>query len=401
MTRRLLGAAAGLLLTVAGCTSTPVTSDPRPDAPHSGQPATKLATGEANPHLVGAAAPPVEIAPAVPMSWSDSVLVDTGWQVPPQVQGRFMVGFTEAEDGLIYSAIDSYGTVLWEVMRPKSCTGFAVSYADDEPIVVLTDAMVNPETDTASATWQTTATAYDLATGTPVWGPVAVPGTVQGPGVVFGASAPAATLGEVGPRLALDPATGAVIADEADSPDTAIIGEFNGTLISRTGTTVTATDTATETQLWAADSGTVSAAPVATHPVGAALLATDAGIDAIDIATGAVIATGIDSADFEPLAQIWVVAEDRTVTGQDAEGEIWARTLPESATIAVSGLELTYLKTAGMVHVLNTVTGEDAVAYPYGVTSGYAIPTAITDDAAGLFHVDGKYLLATNEEPPE
>src|SRR5699024_3333606 len=122
---------------------------------------------------------------------------------------------------LTYSVIDSAGEVLWRARRPAACTGFAVSRADGRPIVVFTDAVVvdNPPTssrsaDGAAGTWQTTASAYDLATGRRLWGPTAVPGTVQGPGLVFGESAPAGTMGKTGPRLALDPATGETVADE-------------------------------------------------------------------------------------------------------------------------------------------------------------------------------------------
>src|SRR5699024_11035203 len=84
---------------------------------------------------------------------------------------------------------------------------------------------------TGDASWQTTASAYDLATGERLWGPVDVPGTVQGPGLVFGESAPASTMGDTGARLALDPATGEVAADEATDTDVTIVGEYDGTVL--------------------------------------------------------------------------------------------------------------------------------------------------------------------------
>src|SRR5690606_26198716 len=51
----------------------------------------------------------------------------------------------------------------------------------------------------------------------------------------FSAPAPASAVGEAGPRQALDPFTGEVIADETETEGLTIVGVFDDVLVTATG----------------------------------------------------------------------------------------------------------------------------------------------------------------------
>jgi hypothetical protein len=354
----------------------------------------------------------------MPYSWDDAREVEPGWSSQPARRGNLFVAFAAPDaagggsSGLDYSVVDSSGTVRWRTSRPADCTGFAVSRAGASPIVVLTDSAVTgsdaatpPGTraeagkagDTAS--WHTTASAYDMATGTRLWGPTLVPGTVQGPGLIFGASAPAATMGGVGPRTALDPATGKTVIDEAAHPGDTVIGEYDGTILVGRDGTLQAIDAATGDRQWRMDSpveAPESAPPGMRAPPGAALVTGtgDDGAALIDLDKGTVLATGVSSAGYDELAHTWVWVAGTTVTGYGTHAD-WRRHLDFAPRISAVGSGLIYLRYGGTVEVLNTVTGRDAQAFPPTVGSGYAVPTAITTDGAGLFEAGNRILLAT------
>ncbi len=377
----------------------------------------------------------------MPLTWVDSEVVDTGWTIAPQRRDEVFVGFAapdpggeSAEEGvaaggasgddpesggvLEYSAIDGTGTVLWRAERPAACTGFAMSRADGRAIAVLTDADViasaadgdRADGDDAAgeraagdepAQWQTTATAYDAATGDRLWGPVPVPGTVAGPGLVFGASAPAGTLGETGPRVALDAATGAIVADEREDPSLSVIGEYDGTVLLGQDERLRALDGASGSTLWdvpATATGAPVAVPGVDAPTGAALLDDGSGDGAVllEVATGDILARRVDSAGYEPLSRTWVWTVDGVVSGMSVGHDPWSREIA-GARIAVAGSGLIYLREGSAVHVLNAVTGRDAQAYLTAAGGGYAVPHAIAADGAALFSLDGDFVLATVE----
>lgn len=332
---------------------------------------------------------------ALPVSWSESAVADTGWTVEPQIVGEFVVGFADDDGVLVYSVIDSTGRVRWQAERPASCTGFAVATTQGRATVVLTDS------DETGDRWQTTATSYDAATGEVLWGPVAVPGTAQGPGLVFGQSAPAATLGDVGPRIALNPATGEVVANEETDPDLRILGEFDGTVLLATGSTVIARASADSSQLWSVTlEGDLALRSMGQLPGGIVLQ--DAAGDGylVGLSSGEVLADDVQAAAYEPLSRTWVWTDGSTVTGAGETHTEWVRSLDAAPEFAAVGMGLVYLRVGGAIQVLNAVTGADAIAYPQDAPSGYAVPVGITSSAAGLFHVRGRYLLALVEAPP-
>src|SRR5699024_2008108 len=179
-----------------------------------------------------------------PETLVDREIVDPSWSEPPKAAGDLFVGLRPVDDtALELTAVDASGTVLWTARRPLACTGFALADVGDRITVVLTD--LEPGRDTAITT---TATAYDLATGEELWGPVDVPGGHVGPGLVY-SEVPTATMGTTGPRVALDPATGAVFADERDF-DGSVVGEYDGIVLLEISGDLIARRSANAEELW-------------------------------------------------------------------------------------------------------------------------------------------------------
>lgn len=366
------------------------------------------------PQPVGRALPPVTPTATMPFTWEDSTLVAAPWAQRPQVAGAYFVGFAApGGDGapLEYSVVDSYGTLRWTALRPAACTGFAVSTADGEPIVVLTDSDVvegearGSGADGDDGRWRTTASAYLLATGERVWGPVPVPGTVQGPGLVFGASAAGSVLGATGPRIALDPVSGAIVVDEATDPDVRVVGEYDGIVVTAAHGLLTALAAADGTTLWSAPApvgGSVIAVPGRSAPPGGALVTTGPRepVTVIDLADGFVVFDDAIAAAHEPLTDTWLSLTADGLRAESTTHPPWQRDIPADATIALAATGLVYLRQGDAVHVINATTGDDAQAYPVDVDGPVAVPQDMSTLVAGLFLWDGQWVVATVEEPP-
>jgi len=150
--------------------------------------------------------------------------IDPGWDVAAQEAEDVYLSLHEAESDLEFRAVDSDGTILWSVQRPRVCSGFLVSDSADGPVAVLMDQQSG-----SSGALKTTASGFALHTGEKLWGPVEVPGPLLGSGLVF-AGPPEDFIGAGGSRTALDPASGAELANEhGDSPR--ILALLNGYLI--------------------------------------------------------------------------------------------------------------------------------------------------------------------------
>ncbi|WP_110850613.1 hypothetical protein [Georgenia satyanarayanai] len=344
--------------------------------------------------------PPVETEPAVledraapseevhedslPLALSGLPVLDPGWDQVPQELDGLLLGLDHPEDGepLRFVAAREDGTLLWRAERPPSCTGFTLSRAGERTIAILND--VTPGRDTLS---ETSASAYDLATGELVWGPVDVPGPLQGPGAVFAAPAPRAAMGETGPRVVLDPATGEVVASEDD--DVTVVGEYAGVVLTATDGTLHADGAGTSWQLPLADLGTgpePGALPGVQAPPGTALLGEPGqalGV-LVDLTTGEVLATGVRDAVTEPISGTLVTVEDGSLVGRP-DGERWERPT-EGLGLSAAGNLFAYLRSDSAVRAVNVVTGADAVAYDDGVTEP-AVPVLVT--AGGATVVEG------------
>lgn len=345
---------------------------------------------EPEPTVLEGAAPPSERVDeaSLPLALSGLSILDPGWDdVPLEIDG-LLLGLDHPDDGepLRFVAAREDGTELWEAERPPSCTGFALTRAEGRPVAVLTD--VAPGHDTVA---QTSASAYDLTTGELVWGPVDVPGPLQGPGTVFAAPAPGAAMGDTGPRVVLDPDTGEVMADEEH--DVVVVGEYGGVVLTATDDTLSASGAGTPWDLPLTDLGAMSAPaalPGVDAPPGTALLgepgATSGAL--IDVTTGEILATGVHDAVTEPISGTLVTVEGDHLVGYPATGDRWERPL-EGMSLSAAGNLFAYIRSDSAIRAVNVVTGADAVAYDDAVATP-AVPVLVT--AGGATVVDGNQL---------
>ncbi|WP_447925486.1 hypothetical protein [Georgenia muralis] len=376
------------------------------------------------PVVVGETAPTAPTGASLPLPLAPFRMVEPGWdQVPEELDGIFLGLAEPTADGdtfdgdmsdgdmsdgdgadgdtvdgaaLRFVAADEQGTVLWEAARPPSCTGFALTRAGDRALAVLTD--LAPTDDAVAGT---TATAYDLTTGERVWGPVEVPGPHHGPGLVFSAAAPRATVGETGSRVVLDPATGEVLADESDGSDTAVVGEYDGTVLTAVDGELVATDAAGGTTAWRVSlaslglDGTPTAVAGARPPHGTALLGEpgDATGALVDLADGAVLATDVADARRDPSSGTVVALGEEGVTGLPATGEPWEVPVADTR-LAAAGGALVYMRVGDALQVLNA-TGAEAQAYGEAGSAGLAVPVLFSAGGAAVVTTETGYGLVT------
>ncbi|MBE2998049.1 hypothetical protein IDM40_04915 [Nocardiopsis sp. HNM0947] len=232
-----LAAGTALVLILAACSSrevsAPEDAEPRDDPP---APATAAPEDEPPPVLEGAP------------SWA------APYSSPPQAAADGFVGMAMPERGggdLTFLGVDAEGATRWSTERNPSCTAFAVTEgADGEDLLVLLDSDADPSGGVLATT--TTAAALDPVDGSLVWGPTEVPGTLVGPGLLLGAIEGSVMSNSTGPKVALDPGTGTVAADEAED-GTELLHEYQGTLLVRDGGELRAAEAGSGDPLWAAD----------------------------------------------------------------------------------------------------------------------------------------------------
>lgn len=345
----------------------------------------------------------------LPFQLEENPVVDPQWQTAPQYADGVFLAAGDSGGVLTYRAVDSSGTVLWEAERPLSCTGFTLTSADGRWLAVLTD--ITPSDDS----FGTTASAYDLPTGETVWGPVDIPGPHQGPGTVFAAS-PQAQMGELGPKMVLDPATGSVLAGEREdreNNDVQIVGEYGGTVLlvqqgqlQAHGADALRDSTEESEPVWTLDAAelggnTTDAAEVvspdagSTAPLSAALVGTSsADLSLIDVETGGIIAEGLRDAAQGPSSGTWVTLGDQ-LAGYDASGAQLYAEPAESLEFAGIGAAMAYFRNdGGEIEPHNVVTGEIGRAYDPAGTGTIAVPSYISPSGTGVVETDDGFLLA-------
>ncbi|QGH70796.1 hypothetical protein [Pseudactinotalea sp. HY158] len=351
-----------------------------------------------------------------------------GWDDVPQYAAGVFMGLHDAGGVLEFTAVDAHGKELWRVQRPASCSGYVLAAQPpgeagdpgsagvpgatgdelpaDEAVAILTD--VGTTEDALAAT---TATGYNLLTGQVRWGPVQLPGPHQGPGPVFAGASPASAVGAGGPRQALDPFTGEVIADEAEEEGLEIVGVYDDVLVVARGGEIIATKaTAGGPELWrlpVADldptgtlTGRVNALAGVPAVAGYAVLTRgEARTGAVvDVRTGEVIDTGIRDIAFDPAGDVLLTLDAQTLAGYSGGEPQWSRGVSEGMRISAAGGVLAYLRSDTSVEIVNTVTGEDAVAYP-PEAPGFAVPALITESGAGIFALEAITLLGLPPAP--
>lgn len=177
------------------------------------------------------ATPPPTITDPLPRPWRGEALWTAPFSSEPKAVGSSFVGVVQDREGgdVHFLGVDREGRTRWSARRDPECTGFAVTHstAEESELVVLLDKERDPEQGFLGT--RTSASAYDPDTGELVWGPSDVPGTLVGPGLVFAAVQGSVMSDRTGPKVALDPNTGDVVADEQDG-DT-VLHEHHGALL--------------------------------------------------------------------------------------------------------------------------------------------------------------------------
>lgn len=335
----------------------------------------------------------------LPTHLTDRVTVDPQWDTPPQIHDDVFLAPGEEDGKLVFTAVHADGTTLWTAERPLSCSGFAVTTADDRPLAVLTNLTDDDATQDSLGT--TTASAYDLRTGEEVWGPVDVPGPHQGPGLVF-TEKPDEPMGESGQRVALDSSTG-----ERSEHDAHLVGEFFGTIVVTDGGELLASTGDGANELWRTpvpqtfaetETSELVSPPTNRLPPGNALIGSpDEGYGLWDLAQGELLAEELDDALFDLMAEIWVGVREDELMGLDSGGEeMWSEVLgPDARLLGAGGVMAYVLTDEGDLSILNTVTGSIALVYDPLGEGATAIPVGFTDRGATVVDTGTELLLVT------
>lgn len=371
MIARRLAAAAGAVALLAACSAT---------APKTA-PSTAPETAPSAPTETATTPPaPLDLQGVwLPYSFEDSELIDPGWVTQIEYLDGVFAGAASVDGELEFTALSVRGETLWTHTRPAGNEGFALSRdpGSGEAIAVLT----------AQTGDDTTATAYDLQTGEPAWGPVAVPGPHTGPGLVFAQDAH-------GSRSALDPADGSLLATETE--DARVLGEYGGTVLTTTGGDVVATNAAGE--LWRLDGpGWEDAVG---HRLADAELAL-IGDRLIRLADGELLAEGVQHAVVDSTSRAVITLGEGTLNAQDAEGhELWTVTVAGETRLLAAGMGLLYLREGDAVRVHNVMTGQVAVGYDPDGSGTILVPILFTPEAAGLLLHGSHSVIATVPQEP-
>jgi outer membrane protein assembly factor BamB len=341
-----------------------------------------------------------------PTHFSDRISVDPEWDTPPQAHDGVFLAPREQEGKLVFSAVGAEGTLLWTAERPLSCSGFAVTAADDRSLAVLTDR--DERNETGESAGVTTATAYDLHTGEDVWGPVEVPGPHQGPGLVF-AERPEESAEDTGRRVALDSTTG-----EPSDEDSHIVGEFFGTLVVTDGNELVASTDGQINELWRTtvpehltNEVTEELASPSTNrlPPGSALIGLPEQGDGVwDITEGELLEDDLDDAMFDLMSETWVGVREKELVGFDLNGEeVWSEELSAEAQLLGVGGVMAYVLTENdELRTYNTVTGSTTRLYDPLEEGTAAIPLAFTERGAAAVDTGTELFLVTDtSRPPE
>lgn len=357
------------------------------------------------PQQLNSAAPEADIEQLrIPLQLKDLPTVDPQWATKPKCSNDIFLAADDADGVLTYRAVDSTGTVLWEAERPQSCTGFALTSVGEDAIAVLSD--LEP---TGEGFGKTTVSGYELSTGDRMWGPVEVAGQHVGPGAVF-ASSPASQIGEIGPKVVLDPATGEVLVDEREHEQVRVVGEYHGTIVMLQDGQLQAYAAATLAQSgdtpkpqWAIDADEHGWSPDQVHsadagdtaPLNAALVGNTGGeLSLVDLETGEIIASGITDAVQDPSSQTWVTLGDELVGHAPAGAEYFREPVDGMEFQGIGSAMVYLLNSEGGLEARNVITGDVGRAYDPNESGTPAVPTYISPSGTGVLRADEGYLLA-------
>lgn len=395
MTRPWLAVAAAAVgvIVLSGCAAdaqpgpatSPVTATPPSPSPSSAPPLTRT------PQTPTQQPEEVDVGDVrMPFALEESVVVDPGWTASPHELDGVLIAPVEHDALVEFAAVSTAGEALWSAQRPLDAAGYAVTLtSQDQPLAVLTDI--------AEPSAGRTASAYDLATGALVWGPVDVPGPLVGPGVVFAATE-ATTTADAGSPVALDPDTGAEVSWGGGA--TWVLGEFAGEVLVETQGELVLRRTSDDAVVWnVSDVNTDTGAPLtATGDLRGGLVMLKTGSESstvLRLDSGRVIAEGIIDAVLDPTTSTVVVTHEEGLRALDAHGEpLWAYPTAQDAVLHSAHGALVYTREGATMRVHNAVTGAVALAYQDSGTT-IAVPEHFSASGAAVISVDGRILLAT------
>lgn len=345
------------------------------------------------PHTIGTPAPEGQDDDvALPPLFDGHRVVDPGWAVPPQEADGIFLAPRADEYRLVFTAVSEDGIVLWTAERPMLCSAFVVTTGADGPLAVLMDT-----TSGQSSVSETTISAYHLDTGIKSWGPVEVPGPHVGPGLVF-AAPPPESMGESGPRMAIDPATGRTLASEFDEEGASILGENNGVVLLMEEDHLIARSTE-EPEKWRLSTyeiglptdGSVSTTGFESDQD--LLLVGDPATGAVLVnqATGVIVAHNAQDVVVDRATETSIVLSDELSAMDSAGQSLWSHQVQAGSALLSAGDGAVYLRSVDGVHILDAISGESLMLLP----SSTEVPRAITEAGAGIIGSYENPLLVT------
>lgn len=343
---------------------------------------------------------------ALPASLDTQSVVRLEWDLPPRELDGVFVGQRMNDNGwLEFYAVDESGTILWVAERPPSCTGFALSRTSEGHALVILTNLVS----TSEAIAIPTAQAFDLFTGERVWGPTEVTGPHKGPGLVF-AAAPEGFMGDTGKKIALDAATGDVIAAENQQSDARIVGEFQGVLLKVHHDMLTAERrrvTGNLDHLWSIPLTAFNGSP---DQIANRARQIDLGeryvlipgdkqtVHALDLATGAVIAQDAHHIVYDKQSKTLVILDDIGLRGVSEDGTQWSAPILEGASLLGIGTGLAYVRHQGSNIAFSLADGHSTLAEfttPGNYDAPIFLPVQTTARGATLVEHGGTSYLVT------
>lgn len=323
---------------------------------------------------------------ALPFPLEDQPLFDPNWVTEPQGLDDIFLAPREVDGLLEFIAVEPSGTIAWSALRPISCTGFTLTRTSEgRALAVLSDL-----TSTESELSATSITAYDLATGEEVWGPIPVPGPHQGPGLVY-AAAPSGVMGETGPKLVVNADTG----QAAPLPKGhTVVGEYFGTVLSASPQALTANTGHDGRQLWKIPATELEVSPqqlraaVGTPRESGHVLLQLAHENhmLLDLEHGRLVADKLRWAHTDPLTATNIVQSDTQLRALDPLGEVlWELSVDEETTMAGQGHALIYLRAENTLRVHNVLTGAVAQQYADSPQGVLVVPLQFGSSGSGVF----------------
>jgi len=332
----------------------------------------------------------------------------------PAAAGVFVsMIFPDSERGQLSFVGATRAGTRWQIDTNPSCVGSALTRAGDDELIVVLDS--DARLDGGRVATRTVATAFHTDTGEPAWGPVDVPGPIQGPGLIFSNTPKAIVSADAVSRVMLSADDGSVVVDETTTDDVQIDYESNGVGLVRIAGELRAMDTRTSSTLWdsaslARPDGTGSTWSASldesadtsrgdvvflrwTAPDGAQVVA------AHNVRTGRVLGSlpGVPKAHTVSSPRSHIVVASTLEPGatiltaiDPLEGTLWARRITGTVTLESASDATLYLRNDAQGVALSLASGAERAR------GDFVVPLAVLADGTAILPTgnQSRYLLA-------